>query len=38
MSQRFYFKSRPDLVTFGGVGSGTSILGKRLEWRDRDES
>ena len=37
MSQSFYFKSRPDLVTSGGVG-GTGNLGKCLEWRDRDET
>ena len=28
MSQRSYFKSRPDLLTFGGVGGGN--LGKTL--------
>ena len=31
MSQRSYFKSRPVLLTLGGVGGGTGNLGKRLE-------
>ena len=40
MSQRFYFKSRPDLVTLGGgeLGGGNLKLGKHLEWRDRDKA
>ena len=36
MSQSSYFKSRPDPLTFGGVGGGN--LGKQLEWRNRDEA
>ena len=36
MSQSFYFKSRPDLLTLGGVGGGN--LGKHFEWRNRDEA
>ena len=38
MSQSSYFKSSPDQMTLGGVGGGTRNLGKRLEWRDRDET
>ena len=41
MSQSYYFKSWPDLVTLGGGGSWegeTLYLGKHLEWRDRDEA
>ena len=39
MSQSSYFKSRPDLVTLRGVwGGGTENDGKRLVWRDRDET
>ena len=38
MSQNSYFKSRPDLVTLGEVDGGTINLGKRLEWRDRNET
>ena len=26
------------MVTLGGVGGKTGNLGKRLEWRDRDET
>ena len=37
MSQSSYFKSRPDPVTLGGV-LGETNLGKRLEWRDWDET
>ena len=35
-----YFKSRPDLVTLGGGGSGgvNLKLGKHLEWRNWDET
>ena len=36
MSQSSYFKSRPDLLTLGGVGGGN--LGKHFEWRNRDEA
>ena len=36
MYQSSYFKSRPDLLTFGGVGGGN--FGKHLEWRNRDEA
>ena len=41
MSPSSYFKSRPDLVTFGGgggLGGGNLKLGKHLEWRDWDET
>ena len=39
VSQSYYFKSRPDPVTLWGVGGrGPKILGKRLEWKDRDET
>ena len=38
VSQNSYFKSRPDLVTLGEVDGGTINLGKRLEWRDRNET
>ena len=38
MSQSSYFKSRPDLVKLGGVGEETGDLGKRLEWRDQEET
>ena len=38
VSQSSYFKSRPDPVTLGGVGGGTSNLGKRLEWRNRNKT
>ena len=39
VSQSCYFKTRPDLVTFGGdLGGGNLKLGKHLEWRDRDET
>ena len=39
LSQSSYFKYRPDLMTLGGVGGGeTKNLGKRVEWRDRDET
>ena len=37
MSQSSYFKSRPDQVK-GKLGGGTQNPGKRLEWRDRDET
>ena len=37
MSQSSYCKSRPDLLTLGGVGGDIGNLGKRLEWRNRDE-
>ena len=37
MSQSSYFKSRPDLLTLGGVGGG-EILEKHLECRNRDEA
>ena len=30
--------SRPVPVTLEGVGGGTYNLGKRLEWRDQDET
>ena len=36
MSQSNYFKSRPDLLTLGGVGGGK--FKKLLEWRNRDEA
>ena len=36
MSQSSYFKSRPDILTLGGVGGEN--LGKHLEWRNRDEA
>ena len=39
MSQSCYFKSRLDPMTFGGVGRAEpKNLGKRLEWRYRDET
>ena len=34
-----YFNSRPDPVSLGEVGEGrTGNLGKRLEFRDQDET
>ena len=36
MSQSSYFKSRPDLLTLGGVGG--EIFEKHLEWRNGDEA
>ena len=38
MSQSSYFKSRTDLVTLGKLEGETRNLGKRLEWRDQDET
>ena len=40
MSQSSYFKSRPEFgdIGGGGDGGGTGNLGKRLEWRGRDET
>ena len=38
MSQNSYFKSRPDLVTLGGVGGEIRNFGTHLEWRDQDET
>jgi len=35
MSQSSYFKSRIDMGTLQGE---TGNFGKRLEWRDRDET
>ena len=37
VTQISYFKSRPDLVSLEGVG-GAGNLGKRLEWKDQDET
>ena len=38
VSQSSYFKSRKVLVTLGELEEETSNFGKRLEWRDRDET
>ena len=38
MLQSSYFKSRPDPVTLGESEEETRNLGKRVEWRDRDDT
>ena len=38
MSHSSYFKSRPDPMILGELKGKTGNLGKRLEWRDRDET
>ena len=38
VSQSSYFKSRPDLVTLGELEGEARNLGKRLDWRDWDET
>ena len=38
MSQSSFFKSQPDMVTLGKLEGETRNLGKRLEWRDLDET
>ena len=38
VSQSTCFKSRLDPVTLGEIEGGTQNLGKRLEWKDRDET
>ena len=38
MCQSSYFQSSPDLLTVGGVGGETGNLGKRLEWRNQDNT
>ena len=38
MSESSYFESRLDPVTMGDLEGETGDLGKRLEWRDRDET
>ena len=38
VSQSSYNKSRPDPVTLGELEGETENLGKRLEWRDQDET
>ena len=38
MSQSSYFESRPYQVILGELEGETGNLGKRLEWRDRDET
>ena len=38
VTQISYFKSGPDPLSLGGVGRGTGNRGKRLEWRDQDET
>ena len=41
MSQSSYFKFRPDMLTLGGGGDlegEIGNLGKRLEWRNWDET
>ena len=38
MSQISCYKSQQDLVTLGGVGGEIRNVGKRLEWRDWDET
>ena len=37
MSQSFYIKSRPDLLTLGELEGKIRNLEKCLEWRNRDE-
>ena len=37
VSQSSHFKSRQNPMTLG-EGGGAKIWGKRLEWRDRDET
>ena len=32
------FQTRTDLLTLGGVGGENGNFGKRLEWRNRDET
>ena len=38
MSQRSYFKSLPYLVILGELEGETGNIGKRLEWKDQDET
>ena len=38
MSQSSYFESRLDLGTLEGIEEGNRNLGKRLDWRNWDET